>query len=502
MDGRPSLRSLLGVMSKPGGGLRRKRVGMMISDLSLGIDFKSNHLILTLLRKSFRRITLVDCEIHPLPSEAQKEEREVEILNLIGKFLSKYHLHKDKTSISVPREKAVVRFITLPMATKENLRKVLEYEISKYTPFEKEEVYFDYQILKEEKEWLHLYAVFMRKTEVDPYLSLLKKIGIEPISIQIPSVGALNLFYYHEGEKGNEISVLIEVAEPFVEMNLLRGREWQESFHLRIPEKEKGTKILNTFRRSGLKEDAFSKSSFFVHGLDLDDNLLVNLKEDQPIKGVSLPPLNRIEVEKERLPVFQKNYASIGLPLKGLIKPPVDLNLLPFEMRKKVREIGKPLSTLFALLALLLGLTWGVGVYQRYSKELATVNAEIKKRKPAVEAVEKLQKQKEDLGKEIFELRKIKMEETSKIDILRELTQILPDTVWIWNFKYNGKEIEINGFADSASDLIPLLDKSPLFEKVEFLAPVTKERVMRPDGDKEKERFRIKVRIEGRRTGT
>jgi hypothetical protein len=50
--------------------------------------------------------------------------------------------------------------------------------------------------------------------------------------------------------------------------------------------------------------------------------------------------------------------------------------------------------------------------------------------------------------------------------------------------------------------LIPLLDKSSLFEKVEFLAPVTKERQMRVDGDKEKERFRIKAKMEGRRTGS
>ena len=35
------------------------------SDLSLGIEFKPNHLILTLLRKSFRKMTLVDCEILP-----------------------------------------------------------------------------------------------------------------------------------------------------------------------------------------------------------------------------------------------------------------------------------------------------------------------------------------------------------------------------------------------------------------------------------------------------
>jgi len=59
--------------------------------------------------------------------------------------------------------------------------------------------------------------------------------------------------------------------------------------------------------------------------------------------------------------------------------------------------------------------------------------------------------------------------------------------------------MELSGFADSASDLIPLLDRSPLFEKVEFLAPVTKEMQMRGDGNKEKERFKIKAKMEGRR---
>jgi Tfp pilus assembly protein PilN len=475
---------------------------MVISDLSFGIDFKPNHLILTLLKKSFRRMILVDCEIHPLVAESQKGEREVQILNLINTFISKNPLNKERTSISIPREKSVVRFIRLPMATKENLRKVIEYEVPKYTPFESEEVYFDYQILKEEKDWLHLFAVFVKKTEVDPYLSLLKKIGIEPISIQIPSVGALNLFQYHKGAKEGDVSVLLEVTESFFEMNLFQGKDWQESFHLPLPLEKKESKMLNTLKRSGLKEDLFSKSTFFIYGLDTDENLFVTLKESGQIKGAFSPPLNQIEAEKEKVPALQKIYASIGVPLKGLIKTQVDLNLLPVEMRKKVREIGRPLSVALTFIALLLALTWGVGVYQRYSNELATINTEIKKRKPEVEAVDKLQKKKEELGKEIFELRKIKSEETSKIEILKELTQLIPNTVWIWNFKYNGKEIEINGFADSASDLIPLLDKSPLFEEVQFSAPVTKEKQMRPEGEKEKERFKIKAKLEGRRTGS
>ena len=134
-----------------------------------------------------------------------------------------------------------------------------------------------------------------------------------------------------------------------------------------------------------------------------------------------------------------------------------------------------------------------------YRKEQEAVNAEIKKRRPAVEALEKLQKQRDDYRKEIAELDQIRSGEISKVEILEELTRLLPNTIWIWNLKYNGKEMELSGFADSASDLIPLLDKSPLFEKVEFLAPVTKEIQMRGDGNKEKERFKIKAKIEGRK---
>ena len=104
-------------------------------------------------------------------------------------------------------------------------------------------------------------------------------------------------------------------------------------------------------------------------------------------------------------------------------------------MRKRVRQIGKILFVILVSLALLLSLTWGVGVFFQYRDELETVTAEIKKRRPEVEAVEKLQKQKKALTREIHEFEKIRTGEPSKIEILKELTRLLPDTVWIWNLK-------------------------------------------------------------------
>jgi Tfp pilus assembly protein PilN len=478
-----------------------QEIHVLISDASLGIDFKQNHLVLTLLKKTLWKIRLVDGEIYPLLPEGQKDEREAQVIGLINSFVSKHQINGERISISVPREKVIVRFIRFPMATKENLRKVVEYEIPKYTPFEREEVYFDYQILKEDKEWLDLFVAFVKKAEVDHYLSLLKRIGIQPVSIQIPSSAALNLFLYHKTMKEGETAILVEVTEPFFEMNILQGKDWIESLRLPLPPEEKEAKIVSTLKRSGLKGDPFPKSTFFVYGLDATEKMLPSLRESNQIKGVLHPPLHRIETGKGLLRP-DKIFSSIGIPLKGLTRTRLDLNLLPFEMRRKVREVGKPLFMILTSLALALVLTWGMGVFVGYRNELNTLNTEIQKRRPTVETIEKLQKQKEGLRKEISELEKVKSGEVSKIEILRELTQLLPSTVWIWNFKYAGKEIEISGFADSASDLIPLLDNSSLFEKVEFSAPVTKDRMMGGAEAKEKERFKIKVKLEYRRTGS
>ena len=474
---------------------------MLMFDSSFGIDFKKNHLVLTLLRKSFGKVKLVDCGVYSIPPEERKDEREAQVINLINQFTSKHSINREKVSISIPREKVVARFIRLPLTTKENLRKVLEYEAVKYTPFGNKEICFDYHLIKEEKEWLHLFAAFIKRAEVDYYLSLLKRVGIKPISIQIPSTAALNLFFYQKTMEKNEIAVLLDVTEPFFEMNLIEGGDWRESFHLPLPAEEKESRIVNAFRRSGLKSDALSKSTFFVYGLDASEKMLPSLREDNQIKSVSFPPFNRIEVGR-RASRPDKIFSSIGVPLKGLTKTQFDLNLLPLEMRKRARQIGKPLFVILTFLALLLCLTWGIGVFIMYRNELKAINGEIKKKKPEVEVVEKLQKQKEGLRKEISEVEKFKSAEISKIAVLRELAQLLPDTVWVWNLKYTSREMEISGFADSASDLIPVLDKSPLFEKVEFLAPVTKERERRAGVDKEKERFKIKMRLESGRMGS
>jgi len=471
---------------------------MALFTSNLGIDFRQNHLILTFLRKTLNRIRLVDYRIYPLWSEGQREVQQAQWISLITSFISKHQVNKERVAVSIPREKVVVRFIRLPLAAKENLRKVLEYEAPKYTPFDKDEVYFDYQILKEDRESLHLIAVFVRKTELDMYLALLRRIGIRPDSVQIPSVAALNLFFYHEGEKGAGNVVLLDLSNPFCEVNLIQGKDWKESFHLSLTPENREDRIVQVLKQAGVNGGLGKKYSFYVYGLDAAEGAMPELSQGEALNKVAPPPLSRIEVGKnEAKPDYI--YASIGLPLQGLAATRVGLNLLPQEMRRKVRQLAKPLFFLLLVLSLVLAGSWGLGAYSYYRTELDRLRAEVKKRKPEVEAVEKLQKRRGELTKEITEMEKITAGEAKRIDILKELTEVLPPTVWTWNLKCAGKDVEISGFADSASELIPILDKSPLFEKVEFSSPVTKERERKGTTEKERERFKIKMKLESRR---
>ncbi len=62
------------------------------------------------------------------------------------------------------------------------------------------------------------------------------------------------------------------------------------------------------------------------------------------------------------------------------------------------------------------------------------------------------------------------------IRILDTLSELLPDGTWLRNFSKVEDKVLIEGLTDSSTRLVDLLDASPLFESVTYVAPVTRER--------------------------
>ena len=79
------------------------------------------------------------------------------------------------------------------------------------------------------------------------------------------------------------------------------------------------------------------------------------------------------------------------------------------------------------------------------------------------------------------------------LPVLQELTDTLPADAWLTNLSVDRSGLELGGFANAASQLIPLLEASPGLERVEFTSPVTKGR--------DREQFRLRATWERRGGG-
>ena len=116
--------------------------------------------------------------------------------NLLGEFehnaLAKNELneliqnnaqYKDADIVlRIPKKLSIKQNILLPSAAEANIQQVLTYELDKYTPFNKDQVYFDFiQIAKEKKTThLHLVLVLVKKTTLDSMYERCLTLGLTP----------------------------------------------------------------------------------------------------------------------------------------------------------------------------------------------------------------------------------------------------------------------------------------------------------------------------------
>jgi Tfp pilus assembly protein PilN len=161
------------------------------------------------------------------------------------------------------------------------------------------------------------------------------------------------------------------------------------------------------------------------------------------------------------------------------------LDLLPGGLRPRrlTRAQGITLGVAAATALLLVGALLMPGYRQQ--RHLARINAEIARLDPQVRAAERVVRELERKRKLLTTIGGIEAAALRPLPVLRELTDLLPNDTWLTTLSLDAKGVEVTGQAAAASALIPLLENSPRFEKVEFSSPVTRGR--------DKEQFRIRA---------
>ncbi len=192
----------------------------------------------------------------------------------------------------------------------------------------------------------------------------------------------------------------------------------------------------------------------------------------------------RIAVELVALPRIAADRYLERLEAFGIVPDALDVddiegavNLLPPERRRvRASGIGRLDAALGTIGAVLLIAAIAIPLWRDHQTltELKRLTAEVKKK---ADAVKKLEDKFELLTATSRFLVEKKKTSPVTIAVLAELTRLLPDDAWLYQFELNGKEVLIQGEAATSSAIIGLIEASPLFSNVTFRSPVTQNRV-------------------------
>ncbi len=122
-----------------------------------------------------------------------------------SEWLHKEGLSTKKVKLSLKGSDTLIRYIAFPKVDKKNLKEVFSYEISKYIPFKREEVYFDIFVLDENyspEEFLILVAI-VKKAFVDKLIAEFKQEKINIGEITLNNIALLNLYINIKDRESN-----------------------------------------------------------------------------------------------------------------------------------------------------------------------------------------------------------------------------------------------------------------------------------------------------------
>ena len=148
------------------------------------------------------------------------------------------------------------------------------------------------------------------------------------------------------------------------------------------------------------------------------------------------------------------------------------INLLPQALRRARRlDIRNLNLALTALLAVFLVAAITIPIVQK-SRAIEAVEAQLQVAAADARAGAELRQNLEKMAEASQFLVQKKASHVMIVELIDEVSRILPDHTWVARLDLSGTELQIQGQSSASSSLIRIIESSPWFENVRFASPV------------------------------
>lgn len=476
---------------------------------SVGLYIMPDRLRMVRLRKSFLAVSVLGQEnrefserdnrqaiseltgwvaedVREISLRAEGETRERALRQALVSLLPHINTARDQIYVCLPQEGTIVQQVILPLAAEENLQRVLDYEIERQLPFKREDVCYDFLPAGRRGEKLSVYVFAIPKRSLDSTLALLESVGIKPRGVETTVTALANYLLFTGPMNGSGAALVAGHAGSWEMIGIqAKANGWQPSADLLFSYRFPGADWAHGAAKELVLECTRRVPQLFRCG----DPAALNGVADRLAGAEDL-----VELGSPRLKGFDPARAAdaipaVGAALHGVREGALRANFLQHEGEN---EGGKRLSLLNGVLlgALLLTLiAWGASFPIKEELRLRQLESENRKLEPAVQALRREEEQLDRLRKEADFLASLEQRRGEVLRVIDELSRVVPNNAYVSNLRYRAGVLEVQGSAENASTLIPVLERSQVFQNVGFNAPSNR-------GRDNRETFSLKADIE------
>ena len=193
----------------------------------VGLDIGSSAVKLIQLKETKRGYQLMHFGSAQLPPEAIIDGalmNSTVIVSTIRDLLQSQKVRHKEAGIAISGHSVIIKKITLPAMTNEELEESIQWEAEQYIPFDINDVNIDMQVLTpeaNEQGQMDVLLVAAKKDMINDYLAVVQEAGLTPTVVDVASFCVENAFEVNYDLPMSDTVVMVNIGASVININVL-----------------------------------------------------------------------------------------------------------------------------------------------------------------------------------------------------------------------------------------------------------------------------------------
>lgn len=197
----------------------------------IGLDIGSSAIKLLQLKASKKGYALEKFGIKSIDPELIVDGAVMDagrVVDALKELLREQAVKTKDVVISVSGHSVIVKKITLPSMTEDELEESIKWEAEQYIPFDVNDVNLDFHILPaadtpEGTDSMAVVLVAVKKDRLAEYTSLVMEAGLNPVVVDVDAFTLENLYGLGYGTTGSEVVALVNIGASVMNIHIIKG---------------------------------------------------------------------------------------------------------------------------------------------------------------------------------------------------------------------------------------------------------------------------------------